>query len=81
MSTTVTEPIVKTFTRQAIEAEVGRRANNKKKLKANPDAKKAKAKGHTLPALAGEQIEALLRGDTVTVNFKSSRVEHVSIVG
>ncbi len=72
MSTTTITP-TRTITATALRAEQGRRRNNKTR-----DIK-VKAKSFILPALSGDQINAILVGEVVTVMFKSERVEHVGL--
>lgn len=66
-----------TFTRQAIVAEQGRRKNNKARLRNGEKA--ARAKSWVLPALGKSDLEAVLAGHVVEVNFHSGRTEYVAL--
>lgn len=48
-------------------------------VKAAVKAAKSRGKGFVLPSLATEQIEALLKGETVTKEFGSGRIVAVSL--
>lgn len=67
----------KTFTAKALADELARRANNKARRRAGE--KPAKAKSWVFPAMSGPQIEAVLAGQVVTVEFGSGRTEYVGL--
>ncbi len=72
MSTTTA---TRTFAPAALDAEIGRRRNNKTR-----DIK-VRAKSFVLPALSTSDIAAIKNGDVVEITFKSGRVEHVGLKG
>lgn len=63
----------RTFTAKALDAELGRRRNNKTREK------RARAKSFVLAGMGGGQIAAVKAGEIVQVEFKSGRVEHVGL--
>lgn len=73
MTTTLTP--TRTFTALALDAELGRRRNNKTRDE------KVRAKGYVLPALSREDIANLKNGELVKVEFKSGRTEIVGLKG
>lgn len=74
MSNTAVTP-TRTFTARALDAEVGRRRNNKTRDE------KVRSKSFVLPALSKVDIEAIKAGGTVEVSFKSGRSEIVGLKG
>lgn len=75
MSTTITP--TRTFTAAALEAELGRRKNNRKRRANNEDPKRAKS--FVLPRLSKADMRAIKEGAVVTVTFQSGRTEHVGL--
>lgn len=73
MSITETVSATKAYTAQALDAEVGRRRNNKARDN------KVRARSYVLPALSSADIAAIKAGNIVRVEFKSGRVEFVGL--
>lgn len=71
MSKTITP--TKTYTAKALDAELGRRRNNKRR-----DAK-AKAASFRLAKLTKADMDAIKNGEIVTVTFSTGRVEHIGL--
>lgn len=65
----------RTFTAAALDAELGRRKNNKTRTE------KVRAKSFVLPALSKAQMDEIKAGAIVTITFKSGRVELVGLKG
>lgn len=65
----------KTYTAAALDAELGRRRNNKRRDT------KVRAKSYVLPKLDSADIDAIKAGEIVKVEFKSGRVEYVGLKG
>lgn len=63
----------RTFTAAALDAELGRRRNNKHREK------KVTARSFVLPKLSKATVAAIKDGEIVTVNFASGRVETVGL--
>lgn len=70
--TKVQEP-TRQFTAIALDAELGRRKNNRgRDVKVRP-------KSFVFPKLSSEDIDRIKAGEVVTVKFNSGRVEHVAL--
>lgn len=63
----------RTFSVAAIDAEAGRRRNNKKRDE------KARAKSFVLAGMSADQMAAVKGGEVIEVAFKSGRVETVGL--
>lgn len=67
----------RSYKRRAIIAEIGRRKNNKKR-KAEGDLRKVRAASWVFRGLTAPNLQSLLDGETVAVEFKN-RTVNVSI--
>ena len=72
-----TKSPTKTFTAKALSDELARRVKNKARKRQGKDA--TRAASWVFPAMSKAQIEAVLAGEIVTVEFKSERVELVGL--
>lgn len=68
-----TATATKTFTARALDAEVGRRRNNRQREV------QVRARSFVLPNLSAADIASVKDGNVVTVSFKSGRVERVGL--
>ena len=75
MSNTVTP--TRTITAAALDAELGRRRNNKVRKAKGEQVVRARA--FYLPALSSADIAAIKAGEVVKVEFANGRVEHVGL--
>lgn len=67
----------KTFTAAALDNELKRRKNNRKRRTQGIDT--ARAKGFVLQKMSKDQMDRVKAGEIVKVEFKSGRVEHVGL--
>lgn len=77
MSIVIDTIVTRTFTAKALDAEVGRRKNNRKRRAAGEPA--VPAKSFVLPALTKAQMAEIKNGAIVAVKFNSGRVETVAL--
>jgi len=74
---TKTNPTTRVVKANALLMEQGRRKNNKeRRRKGEPTARPA---SYWLAKLSGQEIKALLDGESVTLEFNSGRVETLSV--
>lgn len=75
MSKTIT--VTRTVSATALDNELGRRRNNKKRAAKGED--KVRAKAFYLPKLSTADVETIKGGGIVSVEFSSGRVEHIGL--